>query len=412
MLTSSLAPIPASDRIWGLVSGFPGKRRTERQLLMLQAFIDESGRGQGDMFILAGYIAPARIWAEEFSPKWQALLDIGSPKFGKLQTFKMRKMARDLESAERFYRAIEDSVTAEVSCTINIAGLHKAYREFPWPVPLIQTQGITNPYYFAFHAIIDMLAQHQHMLKIEEPVDFIFDNTTEKRNCLDAWEDIKKYSRPDVRALMGDTPSFKDDSLTLPLQAADLLAYWVREWENQGVQGNLEQMHFPWSREKTIPGISFMLEEKDFIVEFNKIFNPEVAERIAKPGGKFPNQSILDLYKPKVANTRIRLGDLGQMEPKAIPISNSSSVRSEYSNSVNVGFGPWDVRLTFTEIAQDSQGAVVQELKANLIMSPAHARALVGVLSTALAQYENQFGKIIQPNPPPSENEESGKMPA
>lgn len=270
---------------------------------MLQAFIDESGKGQGDLFVLAGYIAPAQVWAESFAPRWQKLLDLGPPNHRHIDVFKMREMLDASEQSSWFYRAIEDSVTAEVSCTINVAGLHKAYREFPWPVLLDRTEALTNPYYFAFQAIIDMLAQHQHLLKIDEPVDFIFDETGEEEHCVAAWKEIRKYSRPEVRKLMGDIPSFKNDEKVLPLQAADLLAYWVREWERQGVQGQLENMKFPWDRHKTIPGLSFRFEEKDFIVEFNKIFDPEVRERILNPEGTFPNPSPLHFYRPAISTS-------------------------------------------------------------------------------------------------------------
>jgi hypothetical protein len=393
------ASTPASEKIWGLVSGLPGRRRTARQLLMLQAFIDDSGKGQGDLFVLAGYIAPAQVWAESFVPRWQKLLDLGPPHHRRIEVFKMREMLGAPEQSSWFYRAIEDSVTAEVSCTINVAGLHKAYREFPWPFLFDHAEALTNPYYFAFHAIIDKLAQHQHLLKIDEPVDFIFDNAAEKKHCVEGWDDIKRYSRPEVRALMGDTPSFKDDAATLPLQAADMLAYWVREWEHQGSHGQLENMKFPWDRHKTIPGLSFRFDEKDFIAEFSKMFDPEIRERMLQPGGGFPNPSMLDFYRPAESNSNFGFKGLGRMELSSLPISNRDSVRSVYANNVTMAFGPWDIRFAFSEISQDSKGELAHELKANLVMSPAHAKALVGTLSTALKKYEEQFGEIIQPKP-------------
>lgn len=360
---------------------------------MLQAYIDESGKGDKEGFlVLAGYIAPVEVWAERFTPAWQALLDEETQKWGIIRSFKMSKMIRDEALAERYYRVIEDSVTAEVSCTLDVAGLHKAYREFPWPFLITNSQKIINPYYFGFKAIMDMMAQHQHMLGINEPIDFIFDNTTEKGTCLEAWELIENSTGPDLRRLMGDTPSFKCDEKVLPLQSADLYAYWVREWDLQNLPDS--ERRFPWKRNRQIPRLAFRFEEKDFVNEFNKVFTPERANRIMRPGGSFPNESILKAYQHKAASTG--------MENKQIPISNSNSLRSEYANNVDIGLSPWDIRLTFTELAQNSDGTVSRELKGNIVMSPAHARAMHGALTITLSQYEEVFGKIQQPNTPTS----------
>jgi hypothetical protein len=64
-----------------------------------------------------------------------------------------------------------------------------------------------------------------------------------------------------------------------------------------------------------------------------------------------------------------------------------------------MSFGPWDMRFAFSEISQDSKGEPAHDLKANVVMTPAHARAFVGTLSAALKKYEEQFGEIIQPKP-------------
>jgi hypothetical protein len=108
----------------------------------------------------------------------------------------------------------------------------------------------------------------------------------EKRLCLLAWEYIKKYARPDVAALMGDTPIYRNDKTTLPLQAADLYAYWVRRWENEGITDGIEKLSFGWKVNKveTLPRIDFSFEEKDFIFEFNRMLNPEVIQRAIDDG--------------------------------------------------------------------------------------------------------------------------------
>jgi hypothetical protein len=81
---------------------------------------------------------------------------------------------------------------------------------------------------------------------------------------------------------MGDTPVYRNDRTTLPLQAADLYAYWVREWENNGMVDGIEKLRFGWKakRIENLPRIDFKFEEKDFITEFNRIWDPEVQRRM------------------------------------------------------------------------------------------------------------------------------------
>ena len=241
------------------------------------------------MLVLAGYIAPTQEW-RSFSIEWQRLLEMGPPHHLRLDAFKMQERRADMERCGWFYRVIEEHVTAAVSCTISIGGLEKAVREFPWPFKLENREALENPYYFGFKAITDMLAQHQYQLRIAEPVNFIFDDAFEKKHCLAAWDRLKQYSRPEVSALMGDTPSFETDDACLPLQAADLYAYWVREWEINGIADGLANLRFGWNHQdwRQIPRIDFKFQEEDFVREFQKIFDPEVQRRI----GVVPAEAI------------------------------------------------------------------------------------------------------------------------
>src|SRR5262249_54018655 len=131
-----------------------------------------------------------------------------------------------------FYRVIEKHVTAAVSCQIDVAGLKRAIRSFQWP-PMFRGADFSpleNPYYCGFKAIIDVLAQQSKALCLHGPVDFIFDEEHEKDLTLKAWSGIKYFSAPEFRDYMGDTPLYRDDRTTMPLQAADLYAWWVRKW--------------------------------------------------------------------------------------------------------------------------------------------------------------------------------------
>lgn len=67
-------------------------------------------------------------------------------------------------------------------------------------------------------------------LPLDQKVDFIFDDRSEKKFILTAWDEIVSKQDDDVQKHFGATPRFENDQDFLPLQGADLWAWWVREW--------------------------------------------------------------------------------------------------------------------------------------------------------------------------------------
>ncbi|MCH7921879.1 MAG: DUF3800 domain-containing protein [Nitrospinae bacterium] len=273
---------PASDCIWAMVCGFPGDKGRLRQLLAFQAYIDDSGKGSGPVLVLAGYIATAEKWAA-FSVEWKEMLSF----IPASDAFKMSEMAQSedrLEKSSWFYRIIENHVTAAVSCVIRVPDLVNAVRSIDWPPYIKNVSNLENPYYFAFQAIINVLAQYQEKMDIREPVDFIFDEQTEKVRILDAWDLLKASSSPEVRKLMGDTPIYRDDKKVLPLQAADLYAWWVRRWEIENDQDGVKDLKFPWAVKRDIPRLDMRFSEDDLRAELSKgLHDPAVILRASAP---------------------------------------------------------------------------------------------------------------------------------
>jgi hypothetical protein len=68
----------------------------------------------------------------------------------------------------------------------------------------------------------------------DEVIDFIFDQQSQKNIILRAWDEYVETKQPGVRELYGGAPRFEDDKKFLPLQAADLWAWWIRKWYNDG----------------------------------------------------------------------------------------------------------------------------------------------------------------------------------
>ena len=178
-----------------LFSGIPKQRRDRRLLMPMQAFIDDS-QSDGEVLVLAGYLARFEQW-ERFSLDWQELLDM-RPRW---QQFKMVEVAANPDRLERagwFYRAIERYAAAFVAVAIELGPLKIAAREMGIP------EGrLTNPYLLAHRAIMDATIQYQREMGINEPVEFIFDRLgTDERIIREGWDLFCEFGlRPELREL-------------------------------------------------------------------------------------------------------------------------------------------------------------------------------------------------------------------
>lgn len=103
--------------------------------------------------------------------------------------------------------------------------------------------------------------------------------------------------------------------------------------------------------------------------------------------------------KSKVDPSVALAGPAAQLiELKDIPVVNPNNVQSVYTNSVSVMNGQFDIRILFNEIVSEGAGKPVESvLRANVTMTPAHAKAFVIALENALEQYPNVFGEIPWP---------------
>ena len=73
-------------------------------------------------------------------------------------------------------------------------------------------------------------------------MDFIFDNQDDIGDKVREWYPVfKQHSGPGISALLGKTPLFGDEMVEIPLQAADLFAWYQR-------RNALESMHGEWHR--------------------------------------------------------------------------------------------------------------------------------------------------------------------
>jgi hypothetical protein len=75
-----------------------------------------------------------------------------------------------------------------------------------------------------------------------------------------AWDALKANASADTRDLIGGVPYFLDDKKFLPIQAADLIAWWVRKLAVEN-RGGGEPAAVPWNATRQIHGFQFHYDE-------------------------------------------------------------------------------------------------------------------------------------------------------
>ena len=236
---------PAAEQVLRLVCGLPPDMMASRQIMVLQAFFDDSTQA-GKVTVLAGYMAEAQDWVQ-FSREWRELLSIREP----WPRFKMSEIMRDggdisHERAEWHYRAIEKYAKVGICVAIPHEPFFRLMREFSCP------QEWNNPYYMAHTLLLSVL---QHVIRPYLPdktVDLVFDYQSESRKALDAWDALTQGGTINVE-FVKNPPIYRSDDQFLPLQAADLFALHLRKrFVDSGTIESTENP-FPWPLKSLAP---------------------------------------------------------------------------------------------------------------------------------------------------------------
>ncbi|MBR0558430.1 DUF3800 domain-containing protein [Ciceribacter sp. L1K23] len=229
----------AADRVWSLVSGIAPNRSGGRLFLVLQAYIDDSG--DDDVFALAGFISSAKSWAT-FSKEWENALGWGVIGNSGAKRFKMSEMAYLNERMERvpaFFDIISSHVLCALSFVYKKEDLSRAKQRIRRSDGRPINWGFMDNYYMiAFKHLMDLFHNGREddlkgIIPSGEKIDFIFDEQSEKRQVLAGWDEYMNTRPAEIRGLYGSYPKFENDEEFLPLQAADLWAWWIRKWYSE-----------------------------------------------------------------------------------------------------------------------------------------------------------------------------------
>jgi len=219
------------------LSGLPTAARKRRILMPTQAWIDESGiDGAGPIVVFAGFIGEAEQWAH-FADEWRSALD-GPPK---IHTFKMKEAAArrgefagwSVEARNelllRLVGVIGHYPFTAIHTMMDVAGHREALKG-----PLKEVgKAMRSLYFWPFQvtimAVTYELMENNHTARFE----IIFDENNIFGPRAKRWYPIVRASAisldPDAKPLMPIEPLFKSDTEFMPLQAADMLAWLLRQ---------------------------------------------------------------------------------------------------------------------------------------------------------------------------------------
>ena len=200
---------------------------------MLKGYMDDSGSDPNSpTFVLAGYVLPAVRWAE-FSNDWAQEL-ARDPSIDYLH---MKETGRDVKTGQ-FQGWSLDEIEAKL---LSLAAVIQAYN----PLALAahaqwseyekfkrqshRAANISSPYKALLNEVVRIMYATGKKWNNPNSVDFIFDEQGQIGYEATSWyAEMKAAFPPDARSLFGSTPIFQDDKLVLPLQAADMFAWFQR----------------------------------------------------------------------------------------------------------------------------------------------------------------------------------------
>jgi hypothetical protein len=260
----------ACEPIQEIVSGLAPGLRLKWWLGMYQAFLDDSGRGSGASYVIAGFLASVEGWLD-FASCWQRVLDMPPA----LAYFKMKDAMHPTRAAANhkspFFGWPKDAIdeTAEVLTELTSKLPMRILIRVPnsdWDRIYSGKIGPqTNiPFLLAHFSAMQESTRLLALTGITEKVNFIFDTALpqEQHWVKLAWHFWKqKEWLPERKALFGDPPDFRDDKIVLPLQAADLYAWHARKAKQMESEGR-DYDHAGWKLLSTVNGV-----ERDWTAE-------------------------------------------------------------------------------------------------------------------------------------------------
>lgn len=238
--------------IWETLSGYPSSTWSEKRILMLQVFIDDSGKSdQSKVLVLAGFLSTAERWAQ-FSNKWQEILDYHElPAFKMSSAWRLHRHYKERGGLQRDWVIVKllDCIKTHAEhafvISIDIEAHAELYKD--WDKLGDVFKNIDRCYFAAFSAMMSKIYKHAYKYRFNERINVIFDEQGGESAAFiqKSVEEFRKVAAEYFPGLKVDNPLFKTDEEFPPIQAADMLAWLVRRQKfnlDKGNTGTLESL--------------------------------------------------------------------------------------------------------------------------------------------------------------------------
>jgi hypothetical protein len=209
--------------------------------MLLQGYFDDSGTHEGRnadyVCVLGGFMAPVENW-KAFSIDWAAKLDENPG----IRYFRMTEAMRLTgEFARGWTRSVRDQRVFELAEIIKTHAVVRvdSVMKRGWYNSLVRTidREWDDPYYFLFMQLLWSVQDYQ--AKHDQAVcDLILDvQGNMEVKILSKWQAFQDFEPNETRRKMMDSPPlFRDDRSFLPLQAADMYAWLVRDHVSRSIR--------------------------------------------------------------------------------------------------------------------------------------------------------------------------------
>jgi len=215
-------------QIWEVaphLCGYPTAEARRRLLLVLKAFIDESGKSQPPAFVMAGFIGRGEQ-IQAFDDAWKEVLDVAPA----IPAFHLTDAVfpRDEWRLRRLVHVVQDHKLVPVYEIV----LHAHYNAvFGGKI----ARRMDRPYFFMYHRMMSLILQWEVQQGINEPVDFIFDEENIESDFLQSlWTQIVATAPPEAKKRLGQRPIHVPDEHMPAIQAADIFAGSLRSMSECG----------------------------------------------------------------------------------------------------------------------------------------------------------------------------------
>jgi hypothetical protein len=222
----------ACSWLWRLLAGMPANERDRRHWVMLQVYVDDSGRGENPnnpIFVLAGYAGRARNWLGAADDLQRIMR-----KKPTLEYLKGKEAAALNGHFTGWTAEDRDAKLAEMIAVLNkyrmiAISIAVSYSDFK-RILATPKGAMKNPYALAFSHVVVWMLDSAAKKQSREKIELIFDQGIigRERNIDAAYKGMMDHLPKEMTDLLVGRPRFEDDKCFLPLQMADLFAWHSR----------------------------------------------------------------------------------------------------------------------------------------------------------------------------------------